>query len=58
MHTHHKKTFTIQEMKLTYFWAKITHVLKIWFLGGLCPMESSSHMFKGLILHEPLIKNT
>jgi len=42
--------YTIQEIKLTCFWARITHMLKFWSLFRLHTMKNSLDLPIGLTL--------
>jgi hypothetical protein len=57
-HPYHTKKYKIQEMKLTYLWARNIHTLKTWSLSGVHPNGRLSHVFKKLALWGPLTKNT
>ncbi len=53
-----ENTWIIQKMELTYFWVGITHAPKTWFLCGLHPLGSSSHVPKDFALCVLFIKCT
>jgi hypothetical protein len=44
-----QNTWTIQKMKLTWFWVWTIHMFQTWSLCELHPIESSLHMLKDLV---------
>jgi len=48
----------MQENNLTHFFDRVTHVFTTWYIYGLHPLRSISHMLKNFVQLEMLTKNT